>query len=88
MDSTDFEQESGDDAPTLEYVRPASPQIAAAEVLTADAAATLLGVSIWTLYAAANRHEIPHRRIGRRMLFSRHALLEWLRAGPRRPERR
>jgi excisionase family DNA binding protein len=48
------------------------------EVLTADEAAALLGVSRWTLYAAANRHEVPHRRLGRRMLFSRRALLLWL----------
>jgi excisionase family DNA binding protein len=48
------------------------------EVLTADEAAALLGVSRWTLYSAANRHEVPHRRLGRRMLFSRRALLLWL----------
>ena len=48
------------------------------DVLTADDAAALLGVSRWTLYAAANRHEVPHRRLGRRMLFSRRALLIWL----------
>lgn len=48
------------------------------EVLTADEAAALLGVSRWTLYSAANRHEVPHRRLGRRMLFSRRALLVWL----------
>ena len=48
------------------------------EILTADEAAALLGVSRWTLYAAANRHEVPHRRLGRRMLFSRRALLLWL----------
>jgi excisionase family DNA binding protein len=48
------------------------------DVLTADEAAILLGVSRWTLYSAANRHEVPHRRLGRRMLFSRRALLVWL----------
>jgi len=48
------------------------------DVLTADKAAALLGVSRWTLYSAANRHEVPHRRLGRRMLFSRRALLLWL----------
>ena len=48
------------------------------EVLTAREAAAFLGVSPWTLYAAANRGDVPHRRIGRRMLFSRRALLLWL----------
>lgn len=63
---------------------PPSEAISAADVLTADDAAAFLGVSRWTLYAAANRHEIPHRRLGRRMLFSRRALLLWLEgASPR-----
>lgn len=53
-------------------------------MLTASEAAKLLGVSKWTLYAAANRHEVPHRRLGRRMLFSRRALMLWLQgASPR-----
>ena len=48
------------------------------EVLNAREAAELLSVSRWSLYAAVNRHELPHRRIGRRVLFSRHALMRWL----------
>jgi excisionase family DNA binding protein len=55
------------------------------DVLTAEEAAPLLKVSKWTLYAAANRGEVPHRRLGRRMLFLRSALMAWLAgAGPRR----
>ena len=57
---------------------PPSEALSPSDVLTADDAAALLGVSRWTLYAAANRHEVPHRRLGRRMLFSRRALLIWL----------
>lgn len=57
---------------------PPSEALSLGDVLTADDAAALLGVSRWTLYAAANRHEVPHRRLGRRMLFSRRALLVWL----------
>jgi excisionase family DNA binding protein len=52
--------------------------LAIGDVITADQAAEILGVSRWTLYSAANRHEVPHRRLGRRMLFSRRALLVWL----------
>jgi excisionase family DNA binding protein len=48
------------------------------DVITADEAAAILGVSRWTLYSAANRNDVPHRRLGRRMLFSRRALLIWL----------
>jgi excisionase family DNA binding protein len=54
------------------------------EVLTAKDAAKLLGVSLWSVYAAANRHELPHRRLGRRLLFSRRSLMRWLEgASPR-----
>jgi excisionase family DNA binding protein len=62
------------------------------EVLTAREAATLLRVSADLVYEAANRGDIPHRRLGRRMLFSRRALLVWLRAAAQleatRPGRR
>jgi excisionase family DNA binding protein len=50
------------------------------EVLTAQEAAKLLRVSADLVYEAANRGEMPHRRLGRRMLFSRVALVGWLRA--------
>lgn len=61
------------------------PPSGSEEVLTADAAADLLKVSRWTLYAAANRGEVPHRRLGKRLLFSRSALMRWLEgAGLRR----
>ncbi len=48
------------------------------DVLVAPEAANLLGVSVWSLYAAVNRNELPHRRLGRRLLFSRRALMRWL----------
>jgi excisionase family DNA binding protein len=48
------------------------------EVMTAGPTAALLHISRWTLYAAAGRGEIPHRRLGRRLLFSRRALMAWL----------
>ncbi len=82
-----------EDAPTLKFVVPSvgrrEPQSggdepAHGDAITADEAATMLGVSRWSLYAAANRREVPHRRLGRRMLFSRRALLLWLEgASPR-----
>ncbi len=48
------------------------------DVLNAHDAAKLLGVSVWSVYAAVNRQELPHRRLGRRLLFSRRALVRWL----------
>jgi excisionase family DNA binding protein len=49
------------------------------EVMTADEVAEFLGVDRKTVYEAAWRAELPHRRIGRRLLFSRAALIHWLR---------
>ena len=49
-----------------------------AEVLNVEQVADLLGLGRNTVYEAANRGEIPHRRIGRRLIFSRSAVMEWL----------
>jgi excisionase family DNA binding protein len=51
----------------------------AIEVLTADEVAALLRVNRKTIYEAAQRGEIPHRRLGRRLVFERGAVLAWLR---------
>lgn len=57
---------------------PPSPPSPPAEVLTADQAAAFLGVDRSTVYDAAGRGDIPHRRIGKRILFSRSQLVSWL----------
>lgn len=49
------------------------------EVLSVEEVAELLGLGRNTVYDAANRGEIPHRRVGRRLIFSRAAVMEWLR---------
>lgn len=51
------------------------------EILTADEVARLLGVDRKTVYTAARQGEIPHRRIGRRLLFERGSIVQWLRQG-------
>jgi excisionase family DNA binding protein len=48
------------------------------DVLTADEVAGILRVDRKTVYDAAGRGEMPHRRLGKRMVFSRAALLDWL----------
>jgi len=48
------------------------------EVMTATEAADFLRISRDSLYDAAGRGDIPHRRVDRRMLFSRARLLEWV----------
>ena len=48
------------------------------EVMDADELAVFLGVDRKTVYDYAGRGEIPHRRLGKRLLFSRSAIVEWL----------
>lgn len=51
---------------------------AADTVLTARQVAQLLGLDLKSVYAGVQRGEIPHRRVGRRLLFSQTAVLRWL----------
>jgi excisionase family DNA binding protein len=48
------------------------------DVLSAREAAKLLGIGINQVYSAVSRGDIPCRRIGRSLRFSRTALLRWL----------
>jgi excisionase family DNA binding protein len=48
------------------------------EVMDADEVAAFLGVDRNTVYDYAGRGEIPHRRLGKRLLFSRSAIVAWL----------
>ncbi len=52
--------------------------IEAKEVLSVTEVADWLGVNRKTIYDAAGRGQIPHQRLGKRLLFSRDALLTWL----------
>lgn len=55
------------------------------EVMTADEVAAFLGVDRNTVYEYAGRGTIPHRRLGKRILFHRGALVAgWIHARPRR----
>ena len=47
-------------------------------VLCVEEAAELLGVSRWLLLQEIKRGHIPHKRIGRRLVFSRQRLLDWM----------
>lgn len=48
------------------------------EVMDADEVAAYLRVDRKTVYEYAMRAVIPHRRLGKRLLFSRTALVAWL----------
>lgn len=51
-----------------------------APVLCVEEAAAFLGISKWLLLQQTRRGLIPHKRIGRRVIFSRERLRAWLEA--------
>ena len=59
-------------------VRPANDQQPAADVLDVDDVAALLRIGRNTIYELVGRNEIPHRRLGKQIRFSRAALMSWL----------
>lgn len=48
------------------------------EVMNVDEVAVFLRINRKTVYEAVAARRIPHQRLGRRILFSRSALLQWL----------
>jgi excisionase family DNA binding protein len=48
------------------------------DILNADEVAAWLKVDRKSVYNAASRGAIPHQRLGKRLLFSRTALMAWL----------
>ena len=64
-------------APDDEASRPLAPG-GDGEVMDADEVAGFLGVDRKTVYDSAGRGEIPCRRLGKRLLFSRTAIVAWL----------
>jgi excisionase family DNA binding protein len=57
---------------------PSGERVRRGDVLTADEVAAWFRVDRKTVYDAAGRGELPHRRLGKRLLFSRAALVDWL----------
>jgi excisionase family DNA binding protein len=54
------------------------------EILTADDAANLIGVSLQTLYGLTSARKIPHNKRGKRLYFDRQELIAWIREGKRK----
>jgi excisionase family DNA binding protein len=57
---------------------PASSPPPERPVLSVAEAAELLGVSQWLVLQQVGRGAIPHKRVGRRILFPRAVFLAWL----------
>jgi excisionase family DNA binding protein len=55
------------------------------DVLSVGDVAELLGMHPKTIYRAAKRGQIPCRQVGRKLVFSRSAVLSWLHAADARP---
>ena len=69
--------ESADEPASSRPVR-LGPRELDTDVLTVEEAAVFLKVGRNTLYDACGRNEVPCRRIGRQIRFSRAALVTWL----------
>jgi excisionase family DNA binding protein len=52
------------------------------DVLCAHQVAEVLGVDRKSVYNAVARGKLPHQRLGKRVLFSRHVLAQWLAGVP------
>lgn len=55
-----------------------APSATGGDVMTADEVAAFLGVDRKTVYDYAGRGVIPCQRLGKRVLFSRAAVVRWL----------
>ena len=47
-------------------------------IITAEEAAEFLRVNVKTVYAAIQQGQLPGRRVGKRLVIFRDALLQWL----------
>lgn len=56
--------------------------LAGRATISIEEAATLLGIGRTAAYEAANRGQLPTRRLGRRLLVPVPAFLDWLGASP------
>jgi excisionase family DNA binding protein len=58
--------------------QPLTASVPDSPTLCTDEAASLLGISKWLLLQEIKRGNIPHKRVGRRIVLSRQRLLDWL----------
>ena len=57
--------------------KPPAPEVVE-EVLTVEEASRFLKIGRNALYELCARAEVPHRRVGKQIRFSRSALVRWL----------
>jgi excisionase family DNA binding protein len=62
------------------FIEP-QPQVKNGDILDVDEAAILLKVSRKTIYNRVKAGTLPHARVGRKLLFSRQKLQQWIALG-------
>ena len=62
------------------FIEP-QPQVKNGDILDVDEAAILLKVSRKTIYNRVKARTLPHARVGRKLLFSRQKLSQWIALG-------
>jgi excisionase family DNA binding protein len=62
------------------FIEP-QPQVKNGDILDVDEAAILLKVSRKTIYRRVKADTLPHARVGRKLLFSRQKLHQWIALG-------
>jgi excisionase family DNA binding protein len=63
------------------FIKPAPALIKNGDILDVDEAAALLKASKKTLYTRVKNNAIPHAKLGRKLLFSRAKLTQWVADG-------
>ena len=63
------------------FIEPTSPQFKNNDVFDVDEAAALLKVSRRTIYNRVKSGTIPHAKVGRKLLFHKQTLTQWVADG-------
>jgi excisionase family DNA binding protein len=69
------------------FIKPALAPVKNGDILDVDEAAALLKVSKKTIYTRVKNDTIPYAKLGRKLLFSRTKLTQWVADGADRANR-
>lgn len=69
------------DSQQTTFIKPTPPLVKNGDILDVDEAAALLKVSKKTIYSRVKANTIPYARLGRKLLFHRPSLVQWIAEG-------
>jgi len=69
------------------FIKTVTPSVKNGDILDVDEAAALLKVSKKTIYTRVKNDTIPYAKLGRKLLFSRAKLTQWVADGADRANR-